>query len=137
MGHPSEFSSPVEPKPLLPRLMAILILATVGMGQWASAQNNQQVELRGSAINIATSSAHAVMNISSNKNVSSIRGNNQVTSVNGVVSNLASFGAYSELNIASRNAGGGSGSQVVSITGPVISQATGPGVRNVVNIGGR
>ena len=47
------------------------------------------------------------------------------------------FGAYSELNIASRNGGAGSGSQVVSVGGPVVSQASGMGVRNVVNIGGK
>ena len=103
----------------------------------AMAQNNQQVVVNGGVVNIAGPAGHAVMNISSTKNIKNIRGNNQVTSVNGTVANIAAFGAYSELNIASRNGGAGSGSQVVSVGGPVVSQAVGPGVRNVVNIGGK
>ena len=34
--------------------------------------------------------------------------------------------------IASRNGGAGTGNQVVSVGGPVVSQASGMGVRNVV-----
>ncbi len=115
------------------------LLLCVGWGLSASvfAQNNQQVVVNGGIVNISGPAAHAVMNISSNKNITHIRGNNQVTSVNGVVANMASFGAYSELNIASRNGGVGSGSLVVSVGGPVVNQATGTGMRSVVNIGGR
>lgn len=103
----------------------------------AQAQNNQQVFVHGGAVNIAGPGAHAVMNISSTKNISHIRGNQQTTVVNGAVVNAAMFGAYSEFNIASRNGGAGTGNQVVSVGGPVVSQASGMGVRNVVNIGGK
>lgn len=103
----------------------------------AYAQNNQQAVMNGAVVNVAGPGGHAVMNISSTKNISNIRGNNQISVVNGAVVNSAMFGAYSELNIASRNGGSGSGNQIVSIGGPVVSQASGRGVRNVVNIGGK
>lgn len=115
----------------------LLLWAGLGLSASVFAQNNQQVVVNGGIVNISGPAAQAVMNISSNKNIRQIRGNNQVTSVNGVVANMASFGAYSELNIASRNGGVGSGSQVVSVGGPVVNQATGTGMRSVVNIGGR
>ena len=108
-----------------------------GLHASAYSQNNQQVILKGGAVNVAGPGGHAVMNIASTKNISQIRGNNQTAVVNGTVMNAATFGAYSELNIASRNGGAGSGNQVVSIGGPVVSQASGMGVRNVVNIGGK
>lgn len=116
---------------------AILLVAGLCMSMSVLAQNNQQVVVQGGVVNISGPAAHAVMNISSNKNITHIRGNNQVAAINGVVANMASFGAYSELNIASRNGGVGSGSQVVSVGGPVVNQASGTGVRSVVNIGGR
>ena len=118
--------------------LGLCVLAVLGVFQASAyAQNNQQVILKGGAVNVAGPGGHAVMNISSTKNISHIRGNNQTTVVNGAVMNAATFGAYSELNIASRNGGAGSGNQVVSVGGPVVSQASGMGVRNVVNIGGK
>lgn len=120
---------------------AFLRVGTIFMAAFMAcavqAQNNQQVFVNGGAVNIAGPGAHAVMNISSTKNISHIRGNQQTTVVNGAVVNAAMFGAYSELNIASRNGGAGTGNQVVSVGGPVVSQASGMGVRNVVNIGGK
>ena len=113
------------------------LVAFFGFQSVAHAQNNQQVIVKGAAVNVAGPGGHAVMNISSTKNISQIRGNSQTAVINGAVVNAATFGAYSELNIASRNGGAGSGNQVVSIGGPVVSQASGMGVRNVVNIGGK
>lgn len=137
MGHQS---IPHHPPTLVHALSAprhLLLWAGLCLSASVLAQNNQQVVVNGGVVNISGPAAHAVMNLSSNKNIRHIRGNNQVTSVNGVVANMASFGAYSELNIASRNGGVGSGSQVVSVGGPVVNQATGAGMRSVVNIGGR
>jgi len=58
--------------------------------------------------------------------------------VRGTVLNTATFGAHSELNIASRTGpGAGAGNQVISIQGPIVNQAAGKGVRSVVNIGGK
>lgn len=117
--------------------VAAISAAILGIQPLAYAQNNQQVVVNGGVVNIAGPAAHAVMNISSTKNIRNIKGNNQIAVVNGAVVNAATFGAYSELNIASRNGGSGSGNQVVSVGGPVVSQTAGMGVRNVVNIGGR
>ena len=113
------------------------VFVFLGAPSLSFAQNNQQVIVSGSVANVAGPAAQAVMNISSTKNIKNIKGNNQMTVVNGAVVNSAMFGAYSELNIASRNGGSGAGNQVVSVGGPVVSQAAGMGVRNVVNIGGR
>ena len=124
-------------KPAFAAVRAGAVAAAIFMAFSVQAQNNQQVILSGGAVNVAGPGAHAVMNISSTKNISHIRGNQQTTVVNGAVVNTAMFGAYSELNIASRNGGSGSGNQVVSVGGPVVSQASGMGVRNVVNIGGK
>ena len=124
--------------PLAQRALQVLALGLFVSLGIAHAQNNQQVIVNGGVVNAATGAgAHAVMNISSTKNIGRIQGNNQKVTVNGAVANMAAFGAYSELNIASRNGGSGSGNQVVSVGGPVVSEAAGPGVRNVVNIGGR
>lgn len=137
MGYPSTPSAKHALAGALAHPRHWLLWAALGTSASAFAQNNQQVVVNGGVVNISGPAAHAVMNISSNKNITHIRGNNQVASINGVVANMASFGAYSELNIASRNGGVGSGSQVVSVGGPVVNQATGTGVRSVVNIGGR
>ena len=113
------------------------VFVFLGIPSISLAQNNQQVIVSGGVVNVAGPAAQAVMNISSTKNIRNIKGNNQMAVVNGAVVNSAMFGAYSELNIASRNGGSGAGNQVVSVGGPVVSQAAGMGVRNVVNIGGR
>ena len=137
MKYPQTMAIPAIFHLSLQRGAAAMAMAFTTFLPAAQAQNNQQVIISGGAVNISGPGAHAVMNISSTKNISHIRGNNQVTVVNGAVVNSAMFGAYSELNIASRNGGSGSGNQVVSVGGPVVTQASGMGVRNVVNIGGR
>ena len=118
-------------------LSGMALLLGASMHAPVNAQNNQQVIITGAAVNAAGPGSHAVMNISSTKGISKLQGNSQISVVNGAVINAATNGAYSELNIASRHGGAGSGSQVVSVGGPVVSQASGMGVRNVVNIGGQ
>mgnify|MGYP003461397124 CR=1 FL=1 len=103
--------------------MAALCLPTT----WAQAGNDQ-------IVNSAMTGSAAVMNISTVKGMPVPPGNRQVTDVKGAVINAAGFGGYAEMNIASKTPRGSSGSQVISINGPVINQAFGR--TSIVNIGG-
>ena len=136
MSHSQTMAILAIPRLIMNKLCSVMM--AIGFMSTVYAQNNQQVIIHGGAINISGPGSHALMNISSTKNISNVRKNNQITVVNGAVVNSAMFGAYSELNIASRNGGGsGAGNQIVSVGGPMVIQAAGMGVRNVVNIGGR
>src|SRR6218665_1861236 len=109
----------------------IYLSATICFAMLSTAQaagNQQTVELNGGAVNMATNGGTAVMNISSTKNASVVNGNAQQVVIQGAVINSAAHGAYSELNIASRTGSHASGSQIVSVKGPVVTQASGKGV---------
>ena len=110
--------------------MAALCLPTT----WALAGNDQIVNASGGIVNSATTGSAAVMNISTVKGMPVPSGNRQIADVKGVVINAAGFGGYAEMNIASKTPRGSSGSQVISINGPVINQAFGR--ISIVNIGG-
>lgn len=100
------------------------------------AQNQQQVNARGGIANMAAGGSTAIMRMASTQDVRHIGANKQQVDVRGAVLNAAAAGGHSELNIASRKGGSGSGAQVISIGGPVVNMA-GKGSASVVNIGGR
>ncbi|MFT3778895.1 MAG: hypothetical protein QM772_11585 [Ottowia sp.] len=117
---------------------ALLALAGCSAGGLAMAENSQKVNVRGAVVNRAASGGEAVMNIGSNQGkVRIVGGNRQQVDISGAVVNAADAGARSELNIASRDRARAGNNQVVSVSGPVVTSASGRGVTSTVNIGDR
>ncbi len=103
----------------------------------ALADNSQKVDVQGAVVNRATQGGHAVMNLGSTQGAAVKGRNRQSVDVQGAILNSADAGARSELNIATKRRPGASGSQVISVTGPVVTSARGRGVNSSVNIGDR
>ncbi len=121
-------------KPLMTLYVGMTLLACAATG---SAQNSQAVHVRGVVVNQASGGGHAIMNMASTQNGAINNGRNrQQVDVTGAVVNSATSGARSELNVASKKQSS-SGSQVISVTGPIVTGASGRGVTSTVNIGGQ
>ena len=117
----------------------ILLAGALGAGALAAQaqDNSQKVNVQGAVVNRAGQGGHAVMNIGSTKGGAIKGSNRQQVDINGAIVNSADAGARSEVNIASKRRAGASGSQVVSVSGPVVTSARGRGVTSTVNIGDR
>ena len=116
----------------------LLASAWCAAGAPAMAENSQKVNVRGTVVNRAANGGEAVMNIGSNQGKVRIVGSNrQQVDINGAVVNAADAGARSEVNIASRDRAKAGNNQVVSVSGPVVTSASGRGVTSTVNIGDR
>lgn len=122
--------------------MKTLIVQCMGMsllawGANVASQNSQTVHVNGAVVNQASGGGHAIMNMASTKGGATKSRNRQQVDVSGAVVNSATAGARSELNVASKTRSSSSGSQVVSVTGPIVTGASGRGVTSTVNIGGQ